>query len=78
MRNTCRMTTPRLITTTEAAERLGIPVRTVQWNAMQGNLPHALKLPGNGSYLFDPAAVDAFKTRHAAGSRRIQEVQPTE
>lgn len=72
------MNTPDLITTTEAAARLGLPVRTVQWHAMQGNLPHTLKLPGRGTYLFDPADVDAFKVRHSAGHRRTQEVQPTE
>lgn len=73
------MHTAQLITTHEAARRLGVVPQTVRNLIRQGEL-EAVFIPNGylGRYLVDPADVDAFKTRHAAGSRRIQEVQPTE
>jgi len=48
-----------LLTTAQAAERLGKSVRTVHRMASDGRLPHVAKLEGDrGSWLFDQAVVD--------------------
>ncbi len=53
-----------LLTAAEAAQRIGMPLRTFQYHAAVGNVTHALKLPGaTGAYLFDAEAVDAFAAR---------------
>lgn len=49
-----------LISMTEAAELLGIPLRTAQMMARQGRLPVALKMPGlTGAYLFRRSDIEA-------------------
>jgi excisionase family DNA binding protein len=54
------MTTPTaLLTTRQAAERLGVDRGTVSRAAAAGRLPAAGKLPGRtGAYLFDAAVID--------------------
>lgn len=50
--------TADLLGTTEAAERLGVSVRTVHRLVARGNLTPAGKLPGDtGAYLFDAADI---------------------
>lgn len=53
------MTKPDIITTAEAAHRLGLPVRTLTRWARVGRIEPAAKLPGlRGAYLFDAAEVE--------------------
>lgn len=48
-----------LLTTTQAAERRGVSVRTIHRAVADGRLEPAAKIPGStGTYLFDPAVVD--------------------
>ena len=50
-----------LLSTTEAAEALGVSVRTVHRLANSGRLHVAHKLPtGTGAYLFYKADIDAY------------------
>ena len=59
------MATRTLLTTAEAAQRMGISIWTVSRRARAGKLPYVRKLPGiRGGYLFDPGALD-----RAAGRR---------
>jgi excisionase family DNA binding protein len=52
-------TTKALLTSRQAAERLGVDLRTVHRMAGAGRLPPAGKLPGRtGAYLFDVAVID--------------------
>lgn len=52
------------ITTAEAAEILGVSVRTVHRRTEAGDLPYEMKLPGaTGAYIFDEATI-----REAAAS----------
>lgn len=52
------------MTTPEVAAALKRPVSTVQWQAANGVLPVAMKLPGkNGAYLYDPAEIKALAAR---------------
>lgn len=53
-----------LLTTSEVAELLGKPLRTVQRMAKQGRLPAAQKLPAsNGTYLFSREVVELVQTQ---------------
>lgn len=48
-----------LITTAQAADRLGVSLRTFHRLHAADEIQHVAKLPGKtGSYLFNPAAVD--------------------
>jgi len=50
-----------LITTTEAAERLGISVATLNRWAASGRIPVAVQAPGRtGTRMYDPAAIAAL------------------
>jgi len=50
-----------MLTTREVADRFGVAVPTVCRWVLERKLAAAQKLPGlTGSYLFDPAVVDAF------------------
>jgi excisionase family DNA binding protein len=52
----------QLLSTKEVAVILGKSKATVKRLALTGKLPHAAKVPGDtGAYLFDKAAVEAFK-----------------
>jgi excisionase family DNA binding protein len=56
-----------LIPTRQAAELLGVNVRTVHRMAEAGLLPPALKIPGQtGAWLFDRAAVERLAAERAA------------
>ena len=58
-----------LLTTAEAAERLGTTVPTLNRWAAEGKIPTARKLPGlRGARLFLPADLDAFLASAAAPS----------
>lgn len=60
------MTSSRLLTSTEVAERLGIARQTVAWRVARGQLTPAQKLPGrNGAYLFDPEQIEALTEKVA-------------
>ncbi|MCZ4324771.1 helix-turn-helix domain-containing protein [Brachybacterium paraconglomeratum] len=53
------MTSSKLLTNVEVAERLGIARQTVSWRVARGQLEPVQKLPGrNGAYLFDEEQVD--------------------
>lgn len=55
--------TADLLGTTEAAERLGVSVRTIHRLVARGHLAPAAKLPGStGAYLFTSADVAAIAT----------------
>lgn len=55
--------TADLLGTTEAAERLGVSVRTIHRLVARGHLTPATKLPGStGAYLFAAADVAALAT----------------
>ena len=50
--------TPDLLSTSEAADLLGMSVRKVQRLAQAGKLPYVRQLPGpTGAYLFDRAVL---------------------
>jgi excisionase family DNA binding protein len=52
-------TTPRLLTTKQVADRLGVDPRTVHRMADDGRLPCVAKLEGStGAYVFDPDVID--------------------
>lgn len=54
--------TQNLLTTNQAAERLGKSVRTVHRMASDGRLPHVTKLEGDrGQWLFDETVVDMVR-----------------
>ena len=66
------MTSSKLLTTTEVADRLGIARQTVAWRVAHGHMTPAQKLPGrNGAYLFDAEQIDYVaaypEARPAAG-----------
>ena len=51
-----------LLTTHQAADRLGVSVRTIHRMVERGDLAFAAKVPGQtGAYLFDPSAITAAK-----------------
>jgi excisionase family DNA binding protein len=51
-----------LLSTAQVAEVLGVSKATVKRLALSGELPHALKLPGDtGAYLFDRKDVERLK-----------------
>jgi excisionase family DNA binding protein len=53
------MSTPVLLATVEAAERLGIERSTLSRWVKEGRIHIAMRLPGDtGAMLFDPAEVD--------------------
>jgi hypothetical protein len=61
------MTTADLLTASEAADRLGMPLRTFHRHVALGNVEHAQKLPGlRGAYLFNPDAIEAFAASREA------------
>lgn len=61
-----------LVSTTQAAEQLGVSIRTIHRLAQSGRLHVAHKLPtGTGAYLFYKADIDAYleaKSRKTAKS----------
>lgn len=59
-----------LLGTTEAAERLGLSVRTIHRLVARGHLSPATKLPGStGAYLFAAADVDTLAAALGRASR---------
>lgn len=51
-----------LVSTAEAADLLGMRVRTVQRRAKEGRLPVAQKLPGTtGAYLFNKQVIELLR-----------------
>jgi excisionase family DNA binding protein len=53
-----------LLTSAEAALRLGVSTRTIARRAASGDLPFVRKLGGvRGGYLFDSAVVDLYLRR---------------
>lgn len=70
-----RMPFEGLLTSVEAADRIGVGVRTVIRLANSGELQPKRKLPGGrGAFLFDPADVDrlAEERRQTPATRAIQ------
>lgn len=63
-----------LITTAQAAEKVGVSVRTVIRWVEAGDLAAAQKLPGaTGAYLFDEDAVDDFIAKNTETTvRRVR------
>ncbi len=58
LRHTSKLWHMSKITTAEAAQILGVSVRTVHRKADAGEIPHEMKLPGpRGAYVFDEATV---------------------
>lgn len=58
-----------LLSTAEAAERIGVSVRTLNRMAEDGRIVPAAKAPGlRGGYLYDPAEVE--RVAADTGSRR--------
>jgi hypothetical protein len=56
-----------LLTAAEAADRVGMRLRTFQRHVALGNIEHAHKLPGlRGAYLFDADTIDAFVAQKEA------------
>lgn len=56
------MTTPHLIGSAEAAERLGIHRNHFNKLVAMGAIPVAMQMKGEtGARLFSPAAIDAYK-----------------
>lgn len=52
------MSSPTLIGITEAAEILGLPIRTVKRKVQNGTIPHVAKLAGaTGAYVLDLAVI---------------------
>lgn len=69
MRNLPHTPADRLVPTTEVAAMLGIHVATVVRRAQAGEIPYAVKLPGEtGAYLFDRAEVERVKAAEAAAA----------
>lgn len=67
------MTVNGLLTTGEAAEKLGVSDITVGRWARDGTLEPAEKVPGGrGSYLFDPAKVDRLERKRRLGDAAVQ------
>ncbi len=63
------MSQTTLLTTRDAAARLGVSVPTVTRLARDGELHAEAKAPGaRGAYLFDPDAVAALKAERDARS----------
>ena len=61
------MSSPTLIGITEAAEILGLPVRTVKRKVQNGTIPHVAKLAGaTGAYGLDLAVVSDLAAARAA------------
>ena len=61
------MSSPDLVTSSQAAEMLGKSVRTINRMAVAGTLPPAMKVPGaTGHYLFRRADVEALTDEAAA------------
>lgn len=61
------MQEPDLLTTAEAAARLGVSTKTIYRRVQAGSLVPVRKLDGiRGAYLFDPATIGATKDRSAA------------
>ncbi|MGP4975834.1 helix-turn-helix transcriptional regulator [Brachybacterium tyrofermentans] len=61
------MTSSKLLTSSEVAERLGISRQTVAWRVARGQLAPAQQLPGrSGAYLFDADQIAALAADHAA------------
>ena len=53
-----------LLTTAEAADRLGCSVATVVRRATDGKLPHVMRGPGErGGFFFDPDVIDAERLK---------------
>lgn len=72
-----RMPFEGLLTSVEAADRIGVGVRTVIRLANSGELKPKRKLPGGrGAFLFDPADVDrlAEERRQTPASRATRVV----
>lgn len=58
-----------LLTSTQAAQRLGCSPRTVHRLVLANELEAALKLPGpNGAFLFDPDEIDAYRQQRDAAA----------
>lgn len=58
-----------LIGTADAAEIMGVSVRTVKRLAQIGELPHHTKMPGSsGAYLFLRRDVEAARDQRAEGA----------
>lgn len=58
------MYTTELLTSAEAADRLGISRMTVNRRVRSGDIPAAGRLPGRtGAWLFDPAVIDNLKAQ---------------
>ena len=56
-----------LISTAEAARRLGITVSTLNRRATSGSIPVAVQVPGEtGARLYDAAVIDQLATDPAA------------
>ena len=56
-----------LISTAEAARRLGITVSTLNRRAASGSIPVAVRVPGEtGARLYDDAVIDQLATDPAA------------
>lgn len=56
-----------LLTTTQAAERVGVSVPTINRWARQGRITPAFQAPGvRGARLYDPADIDALAAEEAA------------
>lgn len=58
--------TETLITTTQAAEVLNIDRRTVWHKIKAGKIKPVYKHPGNGTYLFDRAEIEALAEAEGA------------
>lgn len=54
-----------ILTTSEAAQVLGIDPRTVTWRVRNGRMTAMYKAPGNGSYLFDRAEIERIAEKDA-------------
>ncbi|MGQ7788749.1 MerR family transcriptional regulator [Nesterenkonia sp. K-15-9-6] len=53
-----------LLSTKQAAERIGKSPEAIRWHVKEGNLTPTVKMPGeSGAYLFHPADVDALRQR---------------